>query len=351
MRKPEAAVAARPESSLDTHAPGDIVKSLKALGLPPQVVRATLQAILYHRFEAAIADQKIPKDLPYWRPLPESKEGGLYLAQLANEIEQTVAAAMGDEAKALTELQQRELTRAYGNMAPETISETKRINAEYDEMLMKLRKDWPNGRLDALRLLESERDRDLRAAMTESEWIDYQARKGSSSGRLRNALDGIEIAETEYLAVVRAQQSAEDRTRFRNPTAENMLDARLAFHEADEQTLQTLGEDRFMRYKIASDNDFRRLSDFVQSRELPKDSLLKTWQARIDAEKAFMRILGDSSLVDTSKQGHLQAAYDKALLEIQSILGPEAGLKYANESSTQWTNRLRYIARPPTPGK
>jgi hypothetical protein len=109
----------------------------------------------------------------------------------------------------------------YGDLPLEKIEQLKTIDSDYNSMTMNLRR-LPLAAIspetqEKLRLLETEKDRDIRSVLTLKEYDDYFYRTSASSGTLRASLQGFAPTESEFRALFEVQRRFDEAYRSNQP--------------------------------------------------------------------------------------------------------------------------------------
>jgi hypothetical protein len=195
---------------------------------------------------------------------------------------------------------------------------------------------------EKLKLLTSERDRDIAALLTPDELADYQMRTSATANNLRNRYgDGI-ASEDEFKKLYTLQKAFDDQFPIENFNGRVTPEAMKARSDAALQ-LQTdmraaVGDDAYAALKRASDPDLRNVDALVSRLNLPADTTDRIAALRDSYAAQSQKIMADTATPYPQRRDQLSALAASAKTDLASALGAEAADAYAQRS--QWINFL-----------
>ena len=224
------------------------------------------------------------------------------------------------------------------------------IKAE-QEHAEKFRRRTTAGKQDAagiaeLKWLQGELDQRLSQILTAKEKFEYDLRNSVIAQSLRTSLHPMEPTDVEFRAIYK------HRDKFEQRAAENPSDIDIAWKECDAGIRTGIGDDRFKRYQLTNDKDFRAIYHFfLKERVEPEivDKLYNVW-AKAGVRGDAIRL--DKAISAESKQQQLKELTENCMDEMEKILGTGPGseklnARRANLASTMESIKPRTTRRPP----
>jgi hypothetical protein len=175
--------------------------------------------------------------------------------------------------------------------------------------------------LEALRLLEEERRRDLASLLSPAELEFYELRASETADALRHDLRFFDPSEEEFRKIFRAIQSG--------PTATGLED----------QLRQLMEPSRFQQYLRATDPDYQYLHALTERLSLPRERAHDIYRLRVILTEQVEEILDDPDLSGSERADAMRLLHREAHELIQESLGPDGSSAYL-ENSGWWLRQL-----------
>ena len=330
---------------------------LKAMGLSDDVVRSIVGARISSRynarareiFQAAIENAK---QQPYWRGslgfssfMSLSPEQQKELRELGREASQESKRVLGD-----SDISYSYSSLRYPFLSPEKAQQLRDIESDYGELRLQIMQEMSGFRMpgdsEKLKLLDTEKERDLQAALTPEEREANNLRNSPTAASLKRKLAGFDATEDEYKTIFALQNALDEKY----PTSSlgyvggadmtELFRARSeAQKEVDSQIQAALGSDRYAEYVRATRSDYQSLMAAAQRFNLSADTVAQTYQARDAAAGDARRISDDKSLSAEEKTQAYAALAEQAQGQIRAALGDEVGDAYIN-NALPWLKNL-----------
>jgi hypothetical protein len=278
-------------------------------------------------------------DSRWWRTRTSS---GSREAELINRRELTDAliAAFGDDL-GLGGADSNQLAF----LSPTKRAALRNITQDYDEMMAKF---GAGGVLlasdkEKLKLLRTERDRDIAALLTPAELVDYELRTSPSAATLRTRYGDAIASEDEFKKLYALQKSFEEKFPADTFTGRVSMESMRARADAQLQLQNDLraavGDERYAALRRASDPELRTLDGLVTRLSLPANTTdrIATYRETYAAES--QRINADTSLSILDRRAQLQTLGTKAKTELTTTLGTEVAEAFTPRAS--WVGMLQ----------
>ncbi len=256
---------------------GSLRRQLESLGLPRDVVQATIAVVLQRSFQKRRAELLgHPSPDEYWRNPAQPHDPALQAAlrELEREQHRQFRTLVGDE----LDLDETAAQRQFGGLPPAKVAQLKKIFADYADLEEQLfvgvtDRGSASSRARA-ELLAREKRADLERLLTPEELLNYDLRNSAGAHRLRSRLGGFSATEDEFRTLYPAFKAAAEATTALNaPQRVNLAEARRLREETDrrldDELRRVLGEARYLEFKDANDHELRQTRAFTASLNLP----------------------------------------------------------------------------------
>ncbi len=281
-------------------------------------------------------------DGKWWRT--KSGAGSLsreQMAQARRELSEAMIAAFGDDL-GIGGVDNSRLAF----LPAEKRDKLRSILGDYDELMAKF---GAQGGIqlasdkDKLKLLTSERARDIAALLSPEELADYEMRTSSTANNIRNRYgDGI-ATEEDFKKIYALQKAYDDKFSMENfngrMTPETMKARTEAALQLQADLRSTLGDAAYTALKRASDGDLRQVEALATRLNLAPDTTDRVAATRDSYAAESQRIMADASIPFPQRREQLQALAARAKSDLTATLGAEAADAYAQRS--QWMNMLQ----------
>ena len=164
--------------------------------------------------------------------------------------------------------------------------------------------------------LETQRDRELQAALTPSEYDEYRLRLNTAAD-VRERLRAFDGTEEEFRAIALATKNSKN----------------------DEPIRELLGPEKFAAYQRAQDNDYLQTLRVTDHFKLPEEAAVQIYKMQRDALALAKNIRNDNSRTDAERQSLLQVIQAETERSIGSVLGPTASAVY-RENAGNWIEQI-----------
>lgn len=232
-----------------------------------------------------------------------------------------------------------------GFLSPEKRAALRRIIQDYDEMMAKFGTGGIQLASDKekLRLLRSERDRDIASLLTPAELADYELRTSPSAATLRSRYGDAIASEDDFKKLYALQKAFDERFPADAFTGRVTMEAMRARSDAQQQLQAdmraTVGDEKFAALRRANDSELRSLDSLVTRLGLPANTTDRVATARETYAAESQRINADTALSATDRRAQLQALGTKAKTELATTLGNEVAEAFTPRAS--WVGMLQ----------
>lgn len=319
--------------------------ALAAAGVSPEVARQIVlgRALSVHgqRLRELVAKQS---GGAWWKargPGTFTAAGREEWTQATREVSEALAAALGVDVLGVGGREAGQL--AFLDAAKR--SSLRRILQDYDEMTAKFGASGLQLASDRekLKLLQSERERDIAALLTPAERDEFELRTSATSASLRQRL-GDAIQSEEDFRTLYALQKAFDEKYPRDAltgriTPEVAKQRAAAERQLAEDMRAALGDEKYAAIRLASDPELRSLDQLVSRVGLPAEVTTRVAAAREAYAAESQRIMADAALTPPERRPRLQELAARARTDLGQILGAEVAEAYAPRAS--WVSMLQ----------
>ena len=221
------------------------------------------------------------------------------------------------------------------------------IDQLYHDRQMEVRREAPNVRLPAdaekLKQLAAARERELLVILAPEEFQRLEMRTSSSSSMVRQRFGEAIESEEEFGKVFLLQKAFDEKYPIEDAIySSRQQDAMRQRSEAERKLLdeiqQAVGEERFLAFRRAMDQDYQSLRTIVRRLDLPETTVEAAIKIRDNYATQSLTINSETSLSHTDRRALLQDLGKEARKELAQVITP-AGLD-AYGVRAQW---LRYL--------
>jgi len=319
------------------------VDSLQTMGFTPDVAKMIVlgRAQLQLQIKLQSIQQKYRGQPPnYWKR-------SQWMSRPIAEQQKEFAAAQREYSDALKGVTGQ--SNAWFGPRYEYLPQTKReqlerIETDYNEMQQQV---WMNagGAMlpsdqEKIKLLQAEKERDLRASLTTQEYEDYLVHDTMTAQRIQSQYGPALSSEEQYRKIFALQKAFDDR--FEQPPMQNDPGFWQRRSEAERHLAkdirQAVDEPTYEAMRKETDGEFRMLSALQNRLGLPEGTANTIYASRQNYAEISQGIAQDSSLSSEMRKRLFQDLAARARSELTQRLGAEASEAYAR--SSQWLNML-----------
>lgn len=318
----------------------DLVTNLRAAGFPPAVIRAIMNQMVADRLANPGMDE-----LPFWKRNFNNPEYRAAQEQLNTDRRNLLAELLGPDARPAATMDPVSRERRYGSLSDDKIDQIETLNRDFSEMRTKLLADRKPGDIQnpmAVQAgLEQELQKELAAVLTPAELEQYEMRSSQAASRVMANLRSVDVNETEYAALFRAQKAFEaaDPSRQGVLGVESMAQRALAQEQLNEQARAVLTDDRFYEYLKSADYEYARAAQFAA--KYPSITPAMTYElTQIERENQTAMVTMSRAGAGASpgdRMAQMTAARQAYQAKLTNLLGTEAAAAYANRNRTGGT--------------
>ena len=363
-------------AGLSSSDPAALVSSLRAAGLPENLVRAITIGVINEMFSekrrAILGDRA---DVPFWKPRPGSltASGREYMSKmraLSREQQQLVEQVLGADA-AVSEDMRFYNNQQYGFLPAGKAELIRRIDSDYGDMTNEIMMQGLGGpRLpedrDKLALIEKEKRSDLAAVLTPEELELFDLYRSNTANSLRYRLGAFEPTEDEFRAIYDLQRVFDEKFNpqlmIGGPMDQNLMRERQsAQQELNNQIKSVLGDERYGEFERGQDQSYRYAVKIADHFNLPRENAIAVFDLQKDIQARAAALPrpqptpnAGSQTADQFAAAAAARALDPAFAalvqeanqKITALLTPE-GLDAYKQTGGQWLRNLERGNRPP----
>lgn len=320
---------------------------LRALGVPDDVVRSVIRALVYKKFTDAQNNILGTQTAPFWKAA-----GGLSFATMTKEQRAKMQEANRAAMKEMDELvgpdPQDPMVRRLSFLPPEKIGKVRDLDRDYSDLRSQIMSEAEGFRVPAdeqkLAFLRKEQRKDLEALLTPEELEAYDLRNSPTADRMRYQLRDFDASDAEYKAIYAAQKAFDDRFSNMNGGIGPQPQEAQARTQAQEamyaQLKANLGEERYNAYLRSQNQEYRALQSAAKRFNLPSAAIDEVYGAREQTVSNAQRIANDGNLTDQQRRDALASLAEQARSKIKSSLGAEVADAYL-KSNMRWLDGLQ----------
>jgi len=333
--------------------PTGVRDQLRALGLPEDVIRSVVRALVGKRYldiQKSITAAHAGNG--YWRTSP----GGMFnYSAMTKEERLKLRDASREATKQLEELMGPDpmdpSVSRFSFLPPEKAAKARDLNRDYEDLRMQIMAETEGFRLPAddekLAFLEKEQRKDLAALLSPEELEAYDMRNSNTAARLRSQLRDVDLSEAEYKALYEAQKAFDDK--FSNRAAggsdaasnRDLAQARAQAQQQLNETIKaTLGDDRFNAYLRSQNGEYRALEAAAKRFSLPQTTVDQVFATRDQTVAAAQRIANDTNLNPDQRRQALATLADQTRSQVRTSLGADVADTYL-KTNMRWLDALQ----------
>jgi hypothetical protein len=336
----------------DALATGDAA-ALTAAGLSPEAARQLIIGRAYARQRDRIRALRNPTDdgAAYWQREsgPEgfgrrTREQRLEMRKIQREFQDEVRAALGEDPYA-----DMGRTNSLLSFLPaDRREQLRRIEEDYSELMGEVYGEAGSVQLpsdrEKLKLLQTEKERDIAAALGPEAYEQYLLRVSGSAGTIRNRYGAAIKDEAQYRQIFALQKAFDDRFAVNTPFAEGSNAAQRQERREAEQQLQQaiaaiLGPEQAQVAQRSNDFEYRTLTALTSRLNLPAGTPAQIYAARDTYAAQSQQINANTALSREERSRQIRALGEQALADLQKTMGTEGAQTYAQRSG--WLGILR----------
>jgi hypothetical protein len=326
--------------------------ALTAAGCPPEVARALAVGRAFDRLQQRMrALQPAPAaDGRYWRRSPTAADPGDLARATRTErtnairdFSEAVRAAFGEDIESMFD--GRDSRQSFLSAAKR--EQLRRIEQDYGEMTSRIYEEQGGIQLasdrEKLKLLQTEKERDIAAALTPEEREQYALRASNTAGIVRARYGEALQTEEDYRRVFALQKAFDDRHADFYAAGPPPPEAQRARREAEQKLqadiLAVIGPEAWAAAQRANDQDHKTAASLARRLNLPASTADSVLAARENYAAQSQQINANPALSAPERRAQLQGLAARAQAELQAAFGSEGAQAYAQRA--QWLNLLR----------
>lgn len=334
---------------------------LRAIGCPEQRIKDIIIADVDALFAGRARDYVAPLQSQFWEIAAKPRE-----AEKLFKTHEAALEKMDDEREQIfQELfnesnprrnwrdSQRQLSRnSTKNSALDFLDEAKQtavraIQEELNSALSATRNAEFTGTREEIRKQRETKDREIRAVteekmralLTPEEFAEYKLRHSSAAG-VRGQLARMTLSETEAHRIAQAVLDKTDAIAKLDTKDPATKAARAELDErAQAQIKELLGDTRYVEYQRATDGRYNEAARIIERLQLPEQTAVAVYQARLEAEKLATKLRADNSASAEERNAALNIIRTEAENSVRSLLGQQAFKDYQTHAGS-WFNTL-----------
>lgn len=347
-------------SDLKSDDPATFIANLRAAGYSETEIRALLSYQLNQKVTARRRELVgLTPDTPYWRgtigisgaSLITNPQAQAELRAMNKQNSKLIDSLLGPAPTpsigSLTERVQ------FADLPPDKVEQLKLINADYGDLINAIQLGaigayFPEDRAK-LKLLNEEKEKDLRAVLTPEEYDNYQLRSSNTSQTMRNNLQLFQPTEDEFRKIY-ALQSVFDQqfnTSLGGIDVELMRQRSQAQTDLTAQIKAVLSPDRVADYEKSTDTSYRQAVALVTRLDLPKDNATQLWALQKDAQQRLNAVRSDRTLSVDARNQALSALQQEVTSRATGVLGGPRGFDAYKQNGGQWLQNIVPPILPP----
>ncbi|MBI5769434.1 MAG: hypothetical protein HZA93_16690 [Verrucomicrobia bacterium] len=351
-RAPDAALAAeaKKRDTLLAALSGGDPAAMTAAGVPAEVANHLAAARAFGRLAALERDGrgKVAVPAEYWRRgpgkprPPPTREQRAERSAAEREFEVAMKKAFGEDPFGGGG------DGRFGFLAAATRERLERIERDYDEMRREVSLDAEGFQLAAdrekLKLLETEKQRDLMAAMTPAERDQFELRSSPAANAIIGRYGDILASEDEFRRLFTIQKAFDEKYsspdyQLRPRTPEENRQRAEAERQLNDDLRAAIGDDRWAATSRANDREFQSLTTLAARLNLPAATADQVYALRDNYAAQSAAINQNATLSATERRSQLTALAGRAKADLGARLGTDGGDAYARSAS--WVNLLQ----------
>lgn len=317
--------------------------SLQGMGFTPDVAKMIVLGRAQLRLQVkiqAIQQKYRGPNLTYWKR-------SQWMSPPNTEQQKEFAAAQreyNDALKDVTGQPNAWFGSRYEYLPQAKREQLERIEADYNEMQQQV---WMNSGGTMLpsdekkiKLLQAEKERDLRASLTTQEYEDYLAHDTMTAQKIQAQFGAALSSEEQYRKIFALQKAFDDQ--FDQQPMQNTPSFWQQRAEAEKQLAkeirQAVDATTYEAMRKEADGEFRMLSSLQNRLGLPDGTANTLYASRQNYAEISQGIAQDNNLTPDMRRRLFQDLAARARSDLAQTLGTEGAEVYAR--SSQWLNML-----------
>ncbi len=327
------AVVAQPRSWLtgwDTAEPAALRDRLRAAGMDETTSRFVVTGVVRQRAADELAARQIDRArTAWWRSgrLAEAGDAKILQSMVTDPLSRLFDRSPFDQADAESH---------YLFLPPDKRRLLAQIDLDYADLQARLPRTTVGPMLasavDQLQLLETERRKDVLAALTPGERAEYDLRFSGTAGDVAARMGAFDGTEAEYRTIKPIVDGFQEKSRDLGRSTPGFVDAYADLLSATmEQMVAQIGYDRAMAY-ISSGNDEAAINRTAKAAGLPDGTAGRVMQLAADIGMRASDIHMDASLTTEQKRAALIALQQSAQSRLDLVLPPDVQRQLPGET-------------------
>lgn len=350
-------------ADLKSDDPATLVANLRAAGFSAAEIRAILAMQLQQKVSDRRRELAGPaKDTPYWRGTLGSTQSALYsnpqglaeLRKMNQENARLLDSLLGPSPNDFPDPYER---LQYADLPADKVGQLKLITADYGDITSSIQNNaagayFPEDRA-MLKLLNDERDKDIRALLTPEEYDNYQLRSSNTAQTMRDSLQLFQPTEEEFRRIFALQYAFNQQynTSLGGLDADLIRQRSLAQAELTAEIKATLSPARLAEYEKATDSIYRQAVALVTRLDLPKDNATQLWSLQKDTQQRMTALRTDRNLSVEARNQTLSVLQQEVTSRATAVLGGVRGYDAYRQNGGQWIQNIVPPALPPAPAR
>jgi hypothetical protein len=335
-------------ADLQSDDPATLVANLRGAGFSDAEIRAILQLQLGRKVNERRRELVgTPAETPWWRPvlapnaasLVANPQGLAELRELARQNARLIDSLLGP-APATSQLSPNERMQ-FADLPPDKIDPLRQLLADYNELTGAITSNalgiyFPEDRAK-LKLIEEEKEKDLRALLTPEEYDTYLLRTSNTANTLRSNLQAFQPSEDEFRRIFALQYAFDQQYSTQYGIDADLLRQRAqAQAELNARIKAELSPERAADYERATDGNYRQAAALVARLELPPATATQLWQLQRDTQQQMNALRSNPALTPDARNRALGALQDQVTAQASALLGGQRGLEAYRTNGGQW---------------
>lgn len=347
-------------TDLKSDDPATLIANLRAAGYSEVEIRALLSFQLNQKVTARRRELVgLTPETPYWRgtlgisgaSLLTNPQAQAELREMNKQNAKLIDSLLGP-ASTPTNVNLTERLQ-FADLPTDKVDQLKLINSDYGDLINAVQLGaigayFPEDRAK-LKLLNEEKDKDIRAVLSPEEYDNYQLRSSNTANSMRNNLQLFQPSEDEFRKIF-ALQSAFDQqfnTSLGGIDIELMRQRSQAQTDLTAQIKAVLSPDRVADYEKSTDSSYRQAVALVTRLDLPQDNATQLWALQKDTQQRLASLRSDRTLSVDARNQALTALQQDVTSRATGVLGGPRGFDAYKQNGGQWVQNIVPPILPP----
>lgn len=325
-----------------------LVDGLRAAGFRHTQIERIVRTMVDERDRArrmTLVDER--EALSYWRSPgsspPSNEVVREYERQRESDMRVIRQLALNPEYLRDDASRREQISQRFGELSEEKIQHLLQIENDYGELLQQasLSKDaGPEARAERLRMLFSERERDIQGALTDEEYQQYELRSGATANYLRGQLDHFQPSEGEFKTPHALYESVRLQFPQVNPDEETMRAQRQAMEALESKVAAAFGPERYADFRQTLQEGSQKVNNLLVRLDLPLRTGGRIEEVRLDLSQRAEAVRADVALAPAERAARMAGLQQEARQRVAETLGGERNLA-AYEEIKGWIRDLK----------